>query len=160
MLGREKYGAEMIAAEKWTTEAITQAIYDEVEQYIVIDRSQIALQEDAISEYKELKKNHTIKEFLEAGLQFLLTVFGFVVARRLSKKALFDEVNCKLVKWSGVTICISSMILPFFDRRGLTAEILGLVIDLQMFSVGLAFIVLAYVLKHGAFLQEEYDTML
>ena len=156
---------QIFSPEEWTSEYAIQEIQDEIGKYIETAKSTIVLHEDAVSNYLLEKKNFTIKRLTEIGCDLILFIFVFVITRRLSKQALFDQTVCRLVRWIGIVVCISSFIIPSFGHVDTGIALIegfgfDIFVDFYRLGCGVAFILLAYVLQHGQFLQEEYDTTL
>lgn len=156
---------QIFLAEEWTQEYATQDIMQQLQQYIDIDQSSITLQSGIENIYLLEKKYYIIKRFAEIICNMLIFIFGLLVTRRLSKQVIFDDAIWRLAKWSGLTICISSIVIPTLGHIDTGITLLGgtgfdISVDFYRLGCGIAFILLAYVLRYGQFLQEEYNTTL
>ncbi len=156
---------EIFSSDEWSNEYITQEIYEEMNQYIDIEQSDVTLKDDVVHTYRIEKKSYYAKRLTEIACDLILFIFGFIITSKLSKKVVFDEMICKLVKSYGVILCIASFVIPSLGHVETAIGLFvgfGIDIYLDFYRLGCGFvcILLAYVLRHGQFLQEEYDTVL
>lgn len=165
ILGLSNSLPQIFSAEEWTAEYAMQEILQEVGQYIDSEQSTLVLSEAGAQNYLVGKKQFISKRLAEIVCDLILFGFGFVITRRLARRAVFDHTICTLVGWSGMLICMSSFVVPSLGHVDTGIALLegfgfDIFLDFYRLGCGFAFILVAYVLRHGQFLQEEYDTTL
>ncbi|MGL4736187.1 MAG: hypothetical protein ACRCW2_01920 [Cellulosilyticaceae bacterium] len=165
VLGLSNSLPEVFSKEEWSTAYAQEAIREELGGYINFEESTIVLSETASADYLLGKQRFTSKRLAEIICDLILFGFGFFITRRLSKKVIFDNMICNVVRWSGILICISSFVVPSLGHVDTGIALIkgfgfDVFLDFYRLACGVLFILIAYVLRHGQFLQEEYDTTL
>lgn len=151
---------QILSEEVWSIKYATKEIEKEINMYVDTENSVINLRSDAVNNYLVEKKQYCAKRIAEVICNVILISIGIIITTQISKGKYSDCRISIAIRWGGVLMLISSLVIPTLGHveTGLTifkGFALEFSLDFYRLEWGLSLVLLSYLLQYGQILHES-----